>query len=116
MFESTAVAYFTAMDEVSSSGNVIVSGDGIIALWKLLNPNASEMHSPFVQTSLQGVYVPDGVMINARNKLVGVIEAKASLTGSGVKSLKQQIEAFHFGRKKFSNLYEDPTLYLFENS
>ncbi len=104
VFSATAQSYVEARE--NHGDRVIVDGDKTLEVYKHLYPTAEVHENGFGATSLDGISVPDGLVISRSGRVTNVIEYKASLKNKqGKRSIHDQLtsELISF-LKKFPEL------------
>lgn len=111
LFAHLAYGYLFAQEERAQKGNTVILGDGTLAVWRKLYPQAEEIIHPFGQSSLERT-VPDGLLIDSTTDITSVIEVKLALKGKARSNLSKQIRSFSAGIEDYPHLYKDPTFIL----
>ena len=106
IFEKIAYAFLSSSDIDSG---IPIMGDGVIKISKVMNPKREVEDFGFGQVGINGIYVPDGYVVNALGgepKIVGVLECKLGYWQK--KAIEQESRAGHELRRMGSIVDPNP--------
>lgn len=88
------VGYNKLRVEEAAKNNAVIKKNETLKLWQELYPEAEVVPHPFGQNSLQGISMPDGLVVNQSGKIVGIIQYELSLKHDTIQHKFRAFEAF----------------------
>lgn len=101
MFED--VAYLITSYEEAKKGRVVLSPERTLSFWERLYPSAEKNRVGVHQTSLDGVFVPDGLVIKCIDKICTVLSI-CEYTASRRRDISGKKFGFDQVKKNFPNI------------